>query len=692
MKILKNILILFTSFFTLALFSALSVFFIETESFQKPIVIDVTMFSKISLPVLGEKIKKESELLKSEIELIEIELTKSYQKEAFAYIGAKKRETAQYKEVIVKLEAKEEFKLEISETQNKVESLNVSFNQVETGVNEINNNQLIKHYGFENNHIVEGTAWANEFEKINLLAIMNNLDEESLLADTSNKEDSVSEGMASLEKEEAPLDESWEKEMVFIDYAADEIPEMNTQEERIASLTDHMKKTESIPSSVLKVINRETDKRQAVSTQATIDLSSIGTSIAQATTPVNELAQASAQAMPTAVSEYSRSPKKTKAISRNTLMIYEANIDGVNTQGELRNFEFNSEILSSQRLVDDMAGKIVITEKLNQDRSVLRGTILKHGFMRTKLDIVLEPGEFKLNIPLIPQATFSEFLDKEGLVARGGFLLIEMPKTANNVTIDRTHEAKVYLDRRFQVVEDEEDYEYVLFVGVSPGNVLISYTNFRGQKAEKITHIVEDEVLYEGGGFILPTRLNFKLTQKNMLGMQSSPYNIYPESLNFFNTDTQSQQTAVGSYTLLAPPKPHSARNYIEVREGRIPLFIGMWKQETIELPSETFAQYILDSHQLRNLENACMIQVNLSKTLSDASVFGETEQGQMGIIQTYLDQDGQFNYDASEMASHLFLVGDSQGAISLKLNYLDGTTDIIQTFCSNNTYLVEQL
>ena len=52
----------------------------------------------------------------------------------------------------------------------------------------------------------------------------------------------------------------------------------------------------------------------------------------------------------------------------------------------------------------------------------------------------------------------------------------------------------------------------------------------------------------------------------------------------------------------------------------------------------------------------------------------------------------GDFYDEISYATERVFLMGEEQGTINIKLNYTDGSSQFIQTFCSDSTYLVEQL
>jgi len=56
------------------------------------------------------------------------------------------------------------------------------------------------------------------------------------------------------------------------------------------------------------------------------------------------------------------------------------------------------------------------------------------------------------------------------------------------------------------------------------------------------------------------------------------------------------------------------------------------------------------------------------------------------------MDRDGVFSSDNVELAEKIFLAGDQEGLISARLEYSDGSIEFLKTYCSEGTYLIEQL
>jgi hypothetical protein len=142
------------------------------------------------------------------------------------------------------------------------------------------------------------------------------------------------------------------------------------------------------------------------------------------------------------------------------------------------------------------------------------------------------------------------------------------------------------------------------------------------------------------------------------------------------------------------------ARNYLELGHEKELLFVGTKDETTISIPSESFIRHVLGSLPESQLGNRCAIQVNIKKKISDVVVGSESVGESLMVNPQYLDTDGKFYDSASEKTRKVVVFGENQGAdaqdmngkVNLKITYLDGTVDFLGTYCSPNTYLVEQL
>jgi hypothetical protein len=599
-----------------------------------------------------------------------------------------------------------------------------------------NNSERFQHYGFNDNsnsQKVQLVTWSHYFESSNINDTLESLalayeeteplvhaeeaEQDLLLSMAMNIENQLS-GMT----EELPLvstHSSDNDELVLIDYSEEKAeqsndPLLSIQNKVVASLNtapqpqvnnmiDDLIGEQKISEEVTLAIDRELQRRSVkaeasasipASAQAPVPKSAAPALAAVTTQPSTVKRDEVGETM----SSHDRANQGASGImsshdtSRNIIRPYQVMLDRANEMSSIRNVEFFVETSQSDRFTDSGSGSILAEYNLASSKSVVRGTLLSHGYVRTKLELVAENGEFLVDVPMLEVHEFKSFLKRENLQGYGALLLVQLDKETDSVDIDASYEAKVFLNSSFRVVEQSQEHDYILFVGATPGNTLIKFRNFRSEIAQKIVHLVEDEMVFEGGATYRRQPISLDLRSLNVLGRNNSVMDVRGSDIRYFNTGLTAQKRSAGQYTLANPYHVLGMRHYFELEQRSGSIFFGTWDQERVYLPSQEFIYYVLDAHSLSSLQNACMVQVNFSKEIVDVAAFGESDRGPMHLIKSFLDNDGYWSGEATEMSKNLFIVGDHLGSISIRVDYVDGTQDNLQTFCSDNTYLIEQL
>jgi hypothetical protein len=627
-------------------------------------------------------------------------------------------------QVLVWLSEKNEYRPQVIATKKKivVKAKEVQEKKVVSkDTYTVNAEERFKHYGFEHDKKIQMINLSAYFESQNIGQKIIALREETkneviaqaeYVDDQANEEqdllismmDEVSTQLASTEENPkldiATQEPAEENDLVLIDYSQenqatvitagdfDQIQEpssepLKREEREINNMVGDLANNKDIPESVMLAIQRTMDE----SLTPTIAMNTQKTPAAQ------KVQSDSVVETKSSTSKRTMSSQKlnTQKISRNTINFYAVEINHSNPSSGVTNVEFHSDVIP-ERLSDAGSGSIFLEEKLNGNSGSIRGTFLSGGFVPTKMDLSIEPGSYELSIPLLTSYELNRFLEAENLSSHGGLLLIQLASTTDNVEIDAYYEAKIYLNNNFKVVEPNEEYEFILFSGVTAGNVLIKQSNFRGELAQKIVHVTDDELYFEGGLFVESSKDVLSLESINVLGRKNSVLDIYSSDIKVFNTTKQSQKLAIGKYEIAYPIQSAGMRKYLEMTHLRGSIFVGYSSNHELKIPSQELVYHIIEAHGLRSLENTCMIQVNFKNQVAQIEAFGESNKGPMALISTYLDNDGVWSQEATELTEQMFIAGDERGAISLRVEYLDGSKDYLQTFCSYDTYLVEQL
>jgi hypothetical protein len=135
-----------------------------------------------------------------------------------------------------------------------------------------------------------------------------------------------------------------------------------------------------------------------------------------------------------------------------------------------------------------------------------------------------------------------------------------------------------------------------------------------------------------------------------------------------------------------------NTRQYIEFKHLNDVIYAGKGiDTKSITLPSNEYIRQVLRRKGIDDIKSGCLIHVNLSKTVRNILIEGTSLEG-MTLDASYLGKDGKFTKSASAMTEQAFILGDSSGIMNFKVEYIDGSVDYLQSFCSEDSYLVEQL
>ena len=366
----------------------------------------------------------------------------------------------------------------------------------------------------------------------------------------------------------------------------------------------------------------------------------------------------------------------------------------------LHGFSMYSASNNNKAYEDYNSGKIEYEYSLNGYSGILRATLVKNFYIRTTIEAPLS-GEFSnVEVPMIDIKSIEDYLDKNELSGYGGYYLVDLGEYFEDVEIssdqntEYSYEQRVYLDENFKIVKSGNDYRYILFLGVIPGNIRVQYLGANRIEASKITFVAPDEMTFDIATSRPSHEINFDLTLKNTLGVQNVPLDLNTQKMTTFVGAVQPVKTSSGKYSLNIPWGTKGSRTYIEVNHLESPIFVGVDGGNKLELPSLEFVQEIMRSFQIDGLnERECLVQVNFDKKeVVNVSLRGESAQGPMTFEQNFLDKDGVFTKYVSPMSGKLFILGNEEGIFPILVEYADGKKDYLRTYCSPGSYILEQL
>ncbi|MEX1099410.1 MAG: hypothetical protein WEB87_03220, partial [Bacteriovoracaceae bacterium] len=392
-------------------------------------------------------------------------------------------------------------------------------------------------------------------------------------------------------------------------------------------------------------------------------------------------------------------PFKKRMNTQNHRSIYRMSAIGrhinVSKQERLDNFEvrFADDMDDIQR--SGLDGLVEIKNILNARYAVRRATVFAGGYMPTTTDLALEAIEVAMSLPLIEERSFNNMLRAQGLRGLGGHVLVELDQLTEDVDFNQDvfYEKKLYLDRNMKVVErTESDYSFILFVGVDPGNKIASFKTYKNEVASKIIHIASDEIYFDFNFYEEVKNDEFELYEENLLSKETGILSLDEDEVVDLAFESEFIKKTVNRMEVPRALYPVGSRKYYELRHLRESVFVGRWNSDYVDVPSESYMRFALSNFNASSLKDHCMIQINLEKQAKELSYNGQSFRGHMRIQTRILDTDGVFYNDLSDQSNRIFLLGEEQGAISVKIKYVDNSVDYLQSFCSQSNYVVEQL
>ena len=390
---------------------------------------------------------------------------------------------------------------------------------------------------------------------------------------------------------------------------------------------------------------------------------------------------------------FEHDPKKKTYKSEYSLSVYSLDLLNMKTSDYSG---FDVEFMDSQRdTISDYGNGIVdLSYQINSKMTVRRAQIYSQGHYPTVMDMVFENNSISISAPLIKRRQFNDLLKQSRIKGLGGHVLVELDTTTEDVELGSgtKYEEKIYLNRDFKVVERENsDFNYIMFLGVNPGNSLIYFRTLDNQTISKIIHVADETIYYEPNFYHEVLSDEYSIFEDKLLGKDLTALNVHAKEIKNFSSNYLTENIAFNRLSVKKALYPTGTRKYQEFKHLNESLFVGRWDQKFIDLPSEEYTRFVLSQFNEVGINNRCLIQINLTKPAKSLTYNGLADKG-MSVRSLILDKDGQFYEDLSFESSKIFLLGENQGVINVKVEYTDNSVDFMQSYCSENTYLVEQL
>jgi len=361
-------------------------------------------------------------------------------------------------------------------------------------------------------------------------------------------------------------------------------------------------------------------------------------------------------------------------------------------KGNITNFDLVPYYDLNEVLSDNGTGSLSIpVTSHGHDYSTFRASVAARGIVRTNFEVSAQV-DLLMDIPVFEVEAFNNILEKEQVSEEfGSHFLIDLGSDLDSTTIEGKYKKKVYLNERLRIVEEGSRYRYEMYLDVEPGNHMVKYMNMKGKVAEKIIHISGGEITYDEPLIERSKHYELDLYEENLISKKMSKIDIDRKFVTFFNKGKGSNKIGLNRYKINIPIRDASFRNYVSVGD-EAPIYLGFRKLKKATLPSEEYVNYIKKLFRLDESSRSCIIQVNLTNFLKDfrGRITSSRDTGSYDVF--FMDKDGTFSQEMTGLSERVFIVSHDFGVMNARLDYTNGKTEYLQSFCTDNLYLVEQL
>jgi hypothetical protein len=362
-------------------------------------------------------------------------------------------------------------------------------------------------------------------------------------------------------------------------------------------------------------------------------------------------------------------------------------------EGEIKDFDAQCSVEVND-IKSSVNGEIKYEMILDQKKNFKSLVVTSENHIKTNVNLeILENEENVSVVPLLNALSLEEVLLKKKIEGDGGLLLVKLSPEILGMNLDKKAQMQIALNENLKAIKDESKAAYVLYVGISPGNVMVSIKTENGL-SNYLTNVNANELTFDAQPFSKKEKFKIELYNEELMSRNTNPLNLMNEDLSSFGTGKNSSKLTLNSYEFNDELIKTDSQNYYEIKKGEMDLFFGFKNNSKIIIPSSSYQDEVIKVLGIDDSEKSCIVQLNIkdSKNLSSIRSLAYTSEGVESLSMTALDRDGSFGDDISDTTSKIFFKGSNQGSLKIELKYTDDSEESLQTFCSQGVYLVEQL
>lgn len=356
--------------------------------------------------------------------------------------------------------------------------------------------------------------------------------------------------------------------------------------------------------------------------------------------------------------------------------------------GAVKDFELWPWAMPNEKIHDEGTGAAKI--KIDTDDNVLVGaTLMAPGFVTTRILISTMEKSEKIVVPLIGNEDFEKFIEKESISTEGGALLIDRDEGIDGVDVNVHYKAKVFLNDEWEISNREEGQRYVLYLGVQSGRAIVSYRTSDNEVLRKEVWLKDGEITFDYNFIRDVESKNIALLGLNLLGSDPHPATYDEKNVAPYLSKKSTRKLNLNLYQTPKEKKASGTMDFIKIAGEKEEILISTDRmRDTINLLSQSALQAMMDDFGYDQSRMECLVQIDLSKNIKDATFVAEGEFTEEQTAVRYWTREGDVSERFISSAQRIFVhVNPSQ--LSYEITYLDGTKEVSSVVCAKNRYMI---
>lgn len=366
------------------------------------------------------------------------------------------------------------------------------------------------------------------------------------------------------------------------------------------------------------------------------------------------------------------------------------NLDN-HSQAPLRDFEVSFAYAPDNIERSYNSDFIFVKNNLNSGFGAIRIEIQAKDHIPTTTTLALgdiENSQFL--IPVFNSFALMKFFDVHKFYHTDGALLLALEDSEQEIEIDSLYKTKLYFDEQLNITETQK--KYIFYSGLTPGPRTIQILDKSNNIATYVVVIEYDKIHFERVSLLQKNEKTLILDEMPVVGKSGIPYDIDPKNITYYNTKVHASKIGVNKYSFFLPIRSYAMREYFRIQDRFGEFYIGTAPDKLrVLIPSEYLVNEVYKSYSIEGINRNCLILFNLSESIDNVEASFKGEFVSEPEIK-FIDKDGLIENEPSQYTIGMSILGSGHGTVELKLNYLNQTADYLNSFCTPNVMIVEQL